>query len=143
ARLDGAQTGDAARAAYEECFGEPLSEDDLQEFVALAEVSGFLETADGPTPAGAGGGTAGLAPAGVGSAPPAQAGAPGVATALARVGRGLLYWRCRLFGPDRLLSRLEPKIRFFWTRTFLAASAAGILAAFVFFCLNWHEVTRS
>ena len=83
-------------------------------------------------------------PAGVGTGPPAQPErAPGKVSVAARVGRTLLYLRFRLLDPDRLLSRLEPKIRFFWTRIFLGASVGCVLAAFVLFCLNWHEVMRS
>ena len=42
-QLDGVQTADAVRAAYAERFGEPLSEDDLDEFVELARSQGFVE----------------------------------------------------------------------------------------------------
>src|SRR5205823_10499293 len=72
--------------------------------------------------------------------PPA---APGRPAAPARARGGLLYWRLRLFDPDRLLTRVEPGLRFVWTRAFLAASAGGVLAAAVVLCLNWHAVTRS
>ena len=43
--------------------------------------------------------------------------------------QSLLYWRKSLFDPDRLFNRLEPRLRFLWTRTFLGLSAAAILAA--------------
>jgi multidrug efflux pump subunit AcrA (membrane-fusion protein) len=43
----------------------------------------------------------------------------------------LLFWRQRLLDPDRLFTRLAPKIRFFWTPAFLALSAGciGLAAA--------------
>jgi len=143
ARLDGAQTTDAVRTAYAEHHGEPLTEEDLQEFVALAEAYGFLVTPGGPTATAADSNTVQPTPAPAGSELPARLGrAPDAPSVLARVGRSILYWRCRLFDPDRLLARLEPKIRFVWTRTFLAASASGVLAAVVLVCLSWHELTR-
>src|SRR5262249_61148416 len=45
ARLDGEQTGAALCQAFEEWFGEPLSEAELQEFVELAQARGFLQPA--------------------------------------------------------------------------------------------------
>src|SRR4051812_37998522 len=50
--------------------------------------------------------------------------------------QSLLFWRTSLFDPDRLFNRLEPKLRFVWTRSFLVASAGCILAATM---LVWAE----
>ena len=40
-----------------------------------------------------------------------------------------LYFRVRVCDPDRLLGRLAPRLRFFYTPAFMAASAALIFAA--------------
>src|SRR5262245_65236818 len=85
-QLDGKQGPGAARAAFAERFGHPLSEDELHEFVATAEAQGFLRPRPG---------------AGPGSA--------------AAKGQSLLHWRKSLLDPDRLLTRLEPTLWLFWT----------------------------
>src|SRR5262245_1224207 len=46
ARLDGEQTGATLCQAFEEWFGEPLSEAELQEFVEVAQARGFLQPAE-------------------------------------------------------------------------------------------------
>ena len=46
--------------------------------------------------------------------------------------QSILYWRKRIFDPDRLFDRIEPSLRFVWTRGFLMLTGAAILAgAFV------------
>jgi multidrug efflux pump subunit AcrA (membrane-fusion protein) len=100
-QLDGLRTADEVCRAYQERFGKPLGEADLDEFLALACGQGFLQAtgeAESPGPKSAG-------------------------------RHSLLYWRKALFDPDRLFTRLEPRIRFFWTRSFLLVSAGCILSA--------------
>src|SRR5262249_18481578 len=114
-RLDGEQTGSVLSAAYEAHYGKPLSPEDLDEFVQLARLWGFLQ----PT------GDAGIGSAPTaanGSAEPSGGGEPGRGP-----GQSLLYWRLRLFDPDRLLNWLAPRLRFFWTRSFFLLSAGCIL----------------
>ena len=48
ARLDGRQTSEAIRGAFEQRFGEPLSDEDLKGFLALARSRGFLLLAEEP-----------------------------------------------------------------------------------------------
>src|SRR5438034_8745212 len=55
ARLDGKQPVDVIRAAFAERFGELLAEEDLREFLALAEAQGFLQVVAGANPAFAAG----------------------------------------------------------------------------------------
>src|SRR5262249_52779195 len=43
--------------------------------------------------------------------------------------RALLHWRKSLWDPDCFFTWLAPKIRFFWTRSFLLVSATCVLAA--------------
>src|SRR4051812_12081178 len=45
-RLDGVRTGEVIRDEFEEHFGGPLTEADLQEFLELAEGWGLLQTPD-------------------------------------------------------------------------------------------------
>ena len=48
--------------------------------------------------------------------------------------------RLKAFDPDRLFNRLIGKVRFFFTRPFLVASAALIAVAFGTTFLHWHEI---
>ena len=114
-QLDGTRDADAIRAAFEEKFGEPLPEDDLYGFLESVREQGLLQSAGD----GAGADLPRTAP------------------------RSILYWRVNLWDPDRLFTRLAPKLWFFWTRTFLVASAASILFAVVLVWANRHELSGS
>ena len=46
-RLDGAQSAEAIRDAFEAEFGEPLSQDDLGEFLEMVGEQGLIESAGG------------------------------------------------------------------------------------------------
>ncbi|MBI1913640.1 MAG: efflux RND transporter periplasmic adaptor subunit [Planctomycetes bacterium] len=104
-QLNGEQTPEAVRAAFEAHFGEPLSQEALWEFIELARDQGFLQTAARieATPS-----------------PPPPAGEPA---------QGALCWRKCLFDPDRLFTRLAPKVWFCWTPAFLLFSTGCILLA--------------
>jgi putative peptide zinc metalloprotease protein len=116
-RLDGRHDADAVRAAFEEKFGEPLSEDDLQGFLDTAEEQGFLQPTAGEEPA---------------DAPRTPAGR-----------QSILHWRKSLWDPDRLFTRLAPKLWFFWTRTFLVLSAGCVLLAALLVWANRQELASS
>src|SRR5919199_1592885 len=47
AQLDGEQTVEAVCAAFEAEFGEPLSEDDLGDFLEVVREGGLLQSAEG------------------------------------------------------------------------------------------------
>ena len=113
-QLDGRQETGAAREAFAERFGSPLSEDELSEFVATAKAQGFLQTGSGSGPMSA-----------------------------ASERQTLLHWRKSLFDPDRLFSRLAPRLWFFWTGGFLAVSAACILLAAALLWANRQDVAGS
>jgi putative peptide zinc metalloprotease protein len=116
-RLDGAQSAEVIRAAFEAEFGEPLSEADLGDFLEMAGEQGLIESADGSANGSA-------------AEPDELDDEDGPSAASVRKRRqSLLFWRKSLFDPDRLFNWLEPKLRFLWTRAFLAASAGCILAA--------------
>ncbi len=139
-RLDGAQPARAIRDAFEQEFGEPLSEDDLDEFLQVAREQGLIESADGSASSFA------AEPDELdddGGPPPPRsqpAGGPSVAAPRKRRRQSLLFWRKSLFDPDRLFDRLEPKLRFLWTRAFLAGSAGCILAAAVLVWVDRREL---
>src|SRR5215207_6599566 len=91
-QLDGRQPAASIRTAFQGRFGEPLSEADFGQFVDLSRSLGFVQPA--------------AAPAGT---EPVPADRPRPRT---RGRQSLLYWRARLFDPDRLLTLLEPHLRF-------------------------------
>src|SRR5262245_57066527 len=112
-QLDGRQTVQDVCAAFERQFGEPLDEESLQEFIELVCTQGLVEL-PGDAPA----------------PPPAER-------------QSILYWRKRLFDPDRLMTWLAPRLGLFWARGFLIASgAAAVLAAAVLW-LNSDELLRA
>src|SRR5579871_4590246 len=115
-QLDGRQSREAICAAFERRFGEPLSEEELDEFIALARTRGFLRPDDALTP-----------PLPV--ATPVVEPLAAAPRAPARHPHSILYWRKPLFDPDRLLNWLEPKLRFLWTPAFLVLSLAAIVLA--------------
>jgi multidrug efflux pump subunit AcrA (membrane-fusion protein) len=108
-QLDGRRDAEAIRAAFAARFGQPLSGEELQEFLDVARAQGLLqaEEAGGPRPA---------------SPPPGDRGP-------APLGLHILYWRKSLFDPDRLFTWLAPKVWFFWTPAFLVFSAGCIVLA--------------
>src|SRR5687767_12738975 len=91
--LDGRQTADALRAAFERQFGEPLGEEDLSGFVAMASAMGFLRPAADTTPVA----TAVATPA-ADSAPAAPA------PPRPKPQQSLLFWRKSVFEPDRFFN---------------------------------------
>ncbi|HET6573831.1 MAG TPA: HlyD family efflux transporter periplasmic adaptor subunit [Fimbriiglobus sp.] len=113
-RLDGYQTADEVRKAFEDRFGEKLSEKDFEGFLDLARGQGFLTEKDDPAP------------------PPVAPVRP--------PGQSILYWRKSLIDPDRLLDRWAPRLGFLWTRTFLAVSLLAIVAAAVVVSANWDDM---
>ena len=92
-QFDGERTAEAVRAAYAERFGEPLSQDDLDEFIELARAQGFLRAEEGTSSVAAGG------------------------------RQSILHWRKSLWDPDRFFTWLAPRVGFFWTPAFLLCSA--------------------
>jgi multidrug resistance efflux pump len=123
--LDTAQTTGALRAAFEERFGESLTEEDLDDFLKLLAEQGFLVTpGEQPGPAG-------------GAAPRTS----DPASPLPR--QSILHWRKSFFDPDRLFTWLAPRLWFFWTRTFLLVSAGSILFACLLLWLERAQVVST
>jgi multidrug efflux pump subunit AcrA (membrane-fusion protein) len=122
-RLDGRRTAETICDEFEARFGGPLTEADLDGFLEQARDWGLLQAPEAPV----------LDPnSRPGAGPGPRTRTPGPP----RPRQSLLAWRHSLFDPDRLFNWLEPRIRFFWTRWFLAVSAGCILAAAL---LAWSE----
>ncbi len=115
-QLDGATPFEAVRHRFEQKFGTPLSPESVGEFVNTLRRLGLLET---ERPQG------------------------GRGAHQRRWFRGNpLYLRLKAFDPDRLLDRLGPKVGFFFTRSFLIASAVLICLAFIVSVTNSVEIGR-
>ena len=118
-QLDGTRDPQSLAAAFQERFGEPLFPEDLETFLKSVRGRGLLEEASvGPASA-----TGKLQDA----LSNPEIYVPGSTQAPIR--QSVIHWRKNLFDPDRFFTWLEPRIRFFWTRTFLALSATCILLA--------------
>jgi multidrug efflux pump subunit AcrA (membrane-fusion protein) len=120
-QLDGRRDAGAVCAAFAERFGQPLSDDELHEFLDVATDRGFLQGEGRPDKDRHGDGLASPAP----------------------LGLRLLYWRKSLFDPDRLFTWLAPKIRFFWTPAFLLFSTVCIVLAAGLLWANRQAVAHS
>ena len=121
ARLDGEADADDVRTAFEARFGEPLAGDDLEDFVVLVRERGLVRDV-GPADEVLDALRAWPIP-GAGPEP-----APGDAPAAAAARRSVLFFKVHLFDPKWLFDRAEPRLRFVWTRAFLAASALVVVA---------------
>jgi putative peptide zinc metalloprotease protein len=126
-QLNGENDANAIRSRYADRFGQSLSLEDLEGFLELAREQHLLYCgvpSQGSSLTGATGREA------LGN--PASAGH-----------NTLLYWRKNICDPDSLFAWMAPRIRFFWTRTFLALSAAMIAFAVVLIWANRHELAHS
>jgi putative peptide zinc metalloprotease protein len=139
-QLDGQRNVDAVCGAFAERFGEPLSPQELREFLQLAHARGLLQsaatTSDSPRIE---------APSPRPAAKPAvpQAEKPEHPTSFQPRRQNILAWRKSLFDPDRLFSRLAPRLWFFWTRGFVIFSAICIVAAVALVWVNRDELFSS
>lgn len=136
AQLDGLQTNAEISRAFEDRFAEPLPEEDLRDFVEMAQRRGLLESrspvrgseSDEASDDGLDEETSGRPPEVAGSS--RSSAAP----------RNLFYLRFSFFDPNRLFDRIEPKIRFFWTRAFVIGSATGMLLALLIVWTHRQEL---
>ncbi|MFQ5657068.1 MAG: efflux RND transporter periplasmic adaptor subunit [Candidatus Methylomirabilales bacterium] len=115
-QLDGATPLEVVSQRVEERFGTPLAQETFEQFIGTLRRLGLLE-AEGVEPRD-------------------------LAYRRGRVRGSLLYLRLKAFDPDRLFNRLLPKVRFFFTPSFVACSAALILLAFVITVSNSVEIGR-
>ena len=113
-QLDGETPLNVIRERTEEQFGAALDVDTLNAFIKNLDKLGLLDT-----------GT------------PAATRDPGRGP---RIRGSLLYLRFAFFDPDRLLARLVPRLRFFFTRRFLVLSAMPILLGLAITLANAREI---
>jgi putative peptide zinc metalloprotease protein len=125
ARLDGTQSVETICVAFREQFKEPFSSEDLDGFLQLAHSQGFLQNSAEPSS----------------SAFPSST-EPIQASYHPPTGQSLLYWRVRLFDPDRLFNWLAPRLWFLWTRTFVVVSLTLMLLALGIAVANWREMVH-
>jgi len=57
--------------------------------------------------------------------------------------QSLLFFRKSLFDPDRLFTRIEPKLRWIWTKTFLVLSAVAIAGGGMLLFANRDDLVAS
>jgi multidrug resistance efflux pump len=117
--LDGEQRAEDVLRQFEGRFGQPLSGEELEEFLGFATEQGFLPSSQDKSPS-----RNGDSPA-----PPPESAVSEPSPPAATSSWSILYWRVSLFDPDRLFKRLVPLIGFLWTRAFLVLSLAAILLA--------------
>jgi multidrug efflux pump subunit AcrA (membrane-fusion protein) len=140
-QLDGRQSAAEICAAFSERFDQPLNEDELLEFVELARGQGLLVPAGGTSgdSRSASQSTAGGAARSGETSPHASA----AQVTARRPHQSILYWRMPLSDPDWLFTWLAPKIRFFWTRSFLVFSTGSIVLAAVVVWANGRHLASS
>jgi multidrug efflux pump subunit AcrA (membrane-fusion protein) len=128
-QLDGKRDTELLRATFMERFGQPLSDEELQEFLEMADARGLLQ---GDRPAD--------------TRTKRQEADPGDPMSLggqAPFGLRILYWRKNFFDPDRFFTWLAPKIWWCWTPAFLAFSAGCIVMAAVLLWANRQGLAQS
>jgi multidrug efflux pump subunit AcrA (membrane-fusion protein) len=119
-QLDGERDAATICTAFARSFGQPLAEEELDEFLQRAEEQGLLRPGPGLEDTDSLGHRSDTS-----------------------TRQGILYWRKSILDPDRLFTMLAPKIWFFWTRAFLVLSAGSILVAAMLLWVNRHELASS
>ena len=102
--LDGQNDASTLCRTFAERFGEPLSEQGLDGFVAIARKKGLLGEKRARVREWSADARCSLHRTSC-PAPHSQ--------------QSIFYWRKHLFNPDQLFNVLEPHVRFFWTKVFL------------------------
>ncbi len=113
-QLDGATPTETVRQRFEEKLGGGLSSEGIEKFIARLRSLGLLDD---------------------GCAAPASA-------KQGRVRGNLLYLRFKFFDPDRLLTWLVPRLRFFFTPGFVVLSAVVTIFATGLTVANSAEISR-
>jgi multidrug resistance efflux pump len=126
--LDGRQNFESIARRFEQTFGQALTRQDLDDFIELANSMNLLARDPLIERMADGGAAASTAPVGFAT--------PRAAPAAGKTDQSILFWRIRLFDPDRLFGWLAPKLRFLWTPAFVIVSAAAMLAAFA---ISWSN----
>jgi len=152
-QLDGSTTADDLCRAFETEFGESLTDQDIDEFLEIVRSRGLLEDTDGKSPSRS------KSKHKSGSSSKSRASSTSRSSGKSRASsstdeeddddelsgqkQSVLFFRVPLFDPHRLFCWLEPKIRWVWTKSFLAVSALTLLFAFSIVCLNGNAFASS
>lgn len=130
-QFDGIATIDSLLEAFEKEFREEISARDIDDFIEIAKSRKLLESSKSEA-----------------EAKPATSAKRFVEddddedyTPNQR--QSLLFYRFRLFDPDRLFTWLEPKLRWVWTKAFTAISCSAMCFALLILLSNWQEATAS
>jgi multidrug resistance efflux pump len=133
-QCDGEQSAESIRARFAERFGQPLDPEELDEFLGAAQKQGLLRAEEASD-------TTRIAPRESEGVLP---GADGSQPRRRRVSwQGLLSWRISLFDPDRFFTWAEPRLWFFWTRSFVIVSTGCIVLAAILVALNSEQLAVS
>jgi multidrug resistance efflux pump len=125
-QLDGKNSADEICARFANKFGEPLTVDDLGQFLEIAGEQNLLQKPSARAPTE----DRNVTP------PPPK---PQRSRSPLRLASKVLYFRQSVFDPDRLFNWLEPKITFFWTAAFMWGSAAVMMLAGFLLWQNFAE----
>lgn len=120
--LDGKTKRETIQARFAQEFGDTLPDEELFEFIRVAQGHGLLD----------------MVP------PNNELSDPSPTSAESHRGVGqqsILYWRYRILDPDRLLARMVPFLRFCWTRAFFWFSALFIAVALAVAASNFAILT--
>lgn len=142
-QLDGQHSAGDICAAFEREFEQPLPESDLHDFLEMLDDWRLLkpdrDTQDSPDKSTLNADapdeerTATVPPPTAASdAEHSRSESAPAAAAAPASEQSILFWRKSVFDPDRLFNWLEPRIRFVWSRAFVAVSAGCILLAALF-----------
>ena len=124
-QCDGQQTIGKICAAFEQRFDEPITPEDVKQFLLLASAQEFLQSSTTPA---------------IEASPLATVAASKPWTPT-RIARKILFWRHNFFDPDRFFTWLEPKLALVWSTVFFWVALALIAAAACVLGTNWSEYT--
>lgn len=127
-QLDGARSAEAICQSFELKFADPLSVEDLEQFLEMARGQNLLVPIAPKTP-----------DAPVSPAPAAQPRRTPFRFDFMSVVRNVLYWRRNVFDPDRLLNCLAPRLAWLWTASFFWVSLSLIVLAALLQATHWRE----
>lgn len=130
-KFDGIATIDSLLEAFEKEFREEISSRDIDDFIEIAKSRKLLESFQSDV-----------------EAKPAlsvkrSADEDDDDDYTPNQRQSLLFYRVRLYDPDRLFAWLEPNLRWVWTRAFVAVSSAAMCFALLILLSNWQDATVS
>ncbi|MDA0586368.1 MAG: HlyD family efflux transporter periplasmic adaptor subunit [Planctomycetota bacterium] len=150
-QLDGRTTADDLSALFEKEFAEKLTDRDIDDFLKIVRSRGLLED-NSSTDRVARPDATSESPESAGNSK--NTGSPLIAVQsaadedddddeLSTKKQNLLFYRIPLFDPHRMFCWLEPKLRWIWTRGFVAASSVAFFLALCIVLTNGSEFASS